>query len=122
MPLIVQAPEAARLTGRPELAEADTLLEQARDVEGAEVEFGDLNEVLIRPLPEHRPGTMSYRFSRLLEELDKRFPKGASHRRTCGEPPELHLLREIDERLGLGKKQPPPTPPPTRKIKSGLFG
>jgi hypothetical protein len=57
------------------------------------------NAILVRPSPEHRPGTVSYRFSRLLEELDKRFPKGADHRRFCAEPPELHLLREIDAYL-----------------------
>ena len=67
----------------------------------ADVAFsGENNAILVRPIPQAPRDTTPLRFAFLMDELDKRFPKGAEHRLYCAEPPELHLLREIDERLG----------------------
>lgn len=75
----------------------DKMLTDLRVSCGADVAYGaEVNEILVRPLPENRPGTVPYRFGLLLAALDQRFPEGAEHRKYCAEPPESHLLREID--------------------------
>ena len=47
------------------------------------------------------PGTVPYRFRRLMEELDKRFPGVVNP--CLSDPPEPKLLRAIDRLLALEK-------------------
>lgn len=63
------------------------------------LEDGSYNRLLIRPLPHKQPGTIDYRFDWLMAELEKRFPEGTEHRMLCAEPPEAHMMREIDATL-----------------------
>lgn len=71
----------------------------------SQVAYGEQNYILIRPLPEQRPGTIGYRFNYLMDELEKRFPEGTVHRQLCSEPPESHMLREIDAYLAQHPKK-----------------
>lgn len=82
-------------------ADIDELFRDLRVALTANValENESFNRILIRPLPQKRAGTIEYRFDWLMAELEKRFPEGTEHRMFCAEPPEAHMMREIDATL-----------------------
>lgn len=60
----------------------------------------EYNKILIRPRPcAPERGTVEARFEWLMWELERHFPKGTDYRKLCGEPPEVHMLREIEGEL-----------------------
>lgn len=61
-----------------------------------DVSFPGVNTIFVTRRQDTIPGTIAYRFVRLMSELEKRFPRGTQHRMFCAEPPESHMLREID--------------------------